>query len=202
MKKVISLLLCIVLVSGCGKQPAGELAPTNVLPSSVTNNYNYYKLIEFNGDSFDRLAELWSKIPQKVKYGIYGVSAFVVLLFSAHGLFSFLARIGVVTDYHRATGITKLTDEMKGMKEDTKSIKEEIVKLSTVLSDVPAYMNSIATSQNATAQQTARATSILFNINAKTPMPLNMRPLPPHMQPRSSTPPPSAPPPPSEPPSE
>ncbi|MCA6085308.1 hypothetical protein [Candidatus Endomicrobiellum agilis] len=195
MKKVISLLLCIVLVSGCGKQPAGELAPTNVLPSSVTNNYNYYKLIEFNGDSFDRLAELWSKIPQKVKYGIYGVSAFVVLLFSAHGLFSFLARIGVVTDYHRATGITKLTDAVG-------DVKNELNELNKLLTDIPTHMNKIATSQNLIAQGTAKAASALTIINAKTPMPLNMRPLPPHMQPRSSTPPPSAPPPPPEPPSE
>ncbi|MCA6085756.1 hypothetical protein [Candidatus Endomicrobiellum agilis] len=118
MKKVISLLLCIVLVSGCGKQPAVELAPINVLPSAPTIDnkvlldpknfpatnvtHNHYTLIEFNGD---KLAELWSKTPQKVKYAIYGVSAFIVLLLSAHGVFSFLARLGILKDHSAVTSI-------------------------------------------------------------------------------------------------
>ncbi|MCA6079483.1 MAG: hypothetical protein LE169_01110 [Endomicrobium sp.] len=80
-------------ISGCAKQPAGEQAPINVLPSSptignkvvldpksfpATNN----KLIEFNGN---KRAMLWSEIPQKVKYVIYA-SAFFILL-SAHVIF-------------------------------------------------------------------------------------------------------------------
>lgn len=46
MKKVISLLLCIVLVSGCTKQPAGDLAPVKQLnksksqPDKIDNHIN------------------------------------------------------------------------------------------------------------------------------------------------------------------
>ena len=183
-------MLCIGLVSGCTKQPAGGKSPTNVLPSpatDVTINHIHYKLIEFNGDSFDGLAKLWSKIPQKVQYCIYGVSAFVGLLLSAHVVFSFLARIGVVTDYHRITGIAKLTDEVKG-------IKDEFAKLNNqVLVDIPTHVNNIAAAQNVIAQKTTKTASTLELINMKKQMPLNMRSIPSHKRPFSGTPPPSSP---------
>lgn len=122
MKRVISLLLCIVLISGCTKQPAGEQAQINVLPSSPTidnkvvldpksfpatnvinNNYNL-KLIEFNGD---KLGAMWGAVPKYVKYPIYTALSIIAVVTVLSKIFGLLAFFGLMTD-HRNDDLTAL----------------------------------------------------------------------------------------------
>ncbi|MCA6080004.1 MAG: hypothetical protein LE169_03860 [Endomicrobium sp.] len=74
-------------ISGCAKQPAGEQAPINVLPSSPKIDNN----VVLDPKSFPATNVIHNhyKLINKVKYGIYCVGAFIVLLLSAHVIFNY-----------------------------------------------------------------------------------------------------------------
>jgi hypothetical protein len=127
MKKVLSLLLCIVLISGCTKQPpAGELPPINVLPSlpmvenkvlldaksfpatKVISNItdNHYSLIELNGD---KLVEKWDLVPRHVRYLMCTALFIIVVATAFTKIVGLLAFFGLMRD-HRDDDLKALKD--------------------------------------------------------------------------------------------